>query len=219
LAETIAHMTHEQLIAKAVEHAKACGVPVEQLNTPKVRDVVLVSFTSQHSLGKAKFYVDADTGEVIGGECSGPEFTPRATGKQFSKRAQRVLALASEESRRLGCEHVGSDHLLLGVLLFGEGNGAGVLSGAGLSLEPVRARLSAVGPAPEVAPTGYGPTMRNILRLSSHYAGHLRHAEIEPEHLVLGLLDEGDGPAVRLFQHFGVDVGRTKATLLQKMSQ
>jgi len=212
-------MTHEELIARALEHAKACGIAVEQLQSPKVRDVALVSFTGQHSSGKAKFYVDAETGEVIAGEFSGPEFIPKATGRQFSKRAERVLALASKESRRTGCEHVGSDHLLLGVLVFGEGSGAYLLSSAGLKLETVRTRVRATGSPPELAPTGYGPSMRNILRLSSRHAEVLGHAEIEPEHLVLGLLDEGDGPAIRIFQHFGLDVEGIKAAVLRKMSE
>jgi len=219
LAETIVHMTHEELIAKAVEHAKACGIAAEQLATPRVRDVALVSFRGRHSSGQAKFYVDVETGEVIGGEFCGPEFAPKATGREFSKRAQRVLALASEESRSMGCEHVGSDHLVLGVLVFGEGVGADVLLSAGLRLATVRTRVRTTGSPPELAPTGYGPSMRNVLRLSSRFADELGHADIEPEHLVLGLLNEGDGPAIRIFQHFGLDVGDLKAALLRKMSE
>ena len=211
-------MTHEELIAKALEHAKRTGIAVELLHKPKVREAVIVSFTSQHSSGKAKFYLDAHTGDMIGGEFSGTEFTPKAGGKQFSKRAQRVLALASEESRRMECEHVGSDHLLLAVLASREGSGAAVLSSAGLSVEAVRDRITAVGSPSEVAPNSYGPSMRNVLRLSSHHADTLGQAEIEPEHFVLGLLDEADGPAIRIFQHFRLDVEQVRTALLQKMS-
>jgi ATP-dependent Clp protease ATP-binding subunit ClpA len=75
----------------------------------------------------------------------------------------------------------------------------------------------AVGSAPEVAPNGYGPSMRNILRLSSQHADTLGQAEIEPEHFVLGLLDEVDGPAIGILRHFGVDVDRTRAALLHKI--
>src|SRR4051794_32256206 len=131
-------MTWEELIAKAEEHARAAGIPVERLHEPKVRETVLVSFRSKNSAAKAKFQLDAITGELISAEFSGSELTPKATGKQFSRRAQRVLALASEESRRLGCEHVGSDHLLLGLLAYGRGSGAAVLSNAGLTAESVR---------------------------------------------------------------------------------
>ncbi len=211
-------MTHEELIAKAVEHAKRTGIAAEFLHQPKVREAVIVSFTSEHSSGRAKFYLDAGTGDLISGEFSGSEFTPKASGKQLSQRAQRVLALASEESRRIGCEHVGSDHLLLAMLVSGEGNGTAVLASAGLTVETVRARITAVGSPTEVAPNGYGPSMRNALRLSSHHADTLGQAEIEPEHFVLALLDEADGPAIRTFQHFGLDVQRMRTALLQKMS-
>jgi len=211
-------MTHEEIIAKAVEHAKKIGIAIELLHKPKVLEAFIVSFTNQHSSGKAKFYLDAGTGDMIGGEFSGPEFTPKAMGKQLSQRAQRVLALASEESRRMDCEHVGSDHLLLAVLVFGEGSGAAVLSDAGLSVEPVRGRIAEGGSSPEVAANGYGPSMRNILRLSSHHAETLGQPEIEPEHFVLGLLDEADGPAIRTFRHFGLDVEQTKTAVLQKMT-
>ncbi len=118
----------------------------------------------------------------------------------------------------MGCEHVGSDHLLLAVLASGEGTGAAVLSSAGLGVEAVRARITAVGCPAEDAPDGYGASMRNVLRLSSHHADALGQPEIEPEHFVLGLLDEADGPAIRTFQHFRVDVERVKTALLKKMS-
>jgi ATP-dependent Clp protease ATP-binding subunit ClpA len=212
-------MTWEQLIAKAEEHARAAGIPVEQLHKPKVRETALISFTSKRSTGTVKFQLDAITGELISAEFSGPEFTPKTTGIQFSKRAQRVLALASEESRRMGCEHVGSDHLLLALLVYGEGNGAAVLSSAGLAAEAVRLRITAVGSTAEIASNGYGPSMRNVLRLSSQHAEALGHSEIEPEHFVLGLLDKADGPAMSLFRHFAVDTERVKMALLRKMSE
>jgi len=212
-------MTWEELIAKAEEHAKAAGLAVELLYEPKVRETALVSFRSKNSAATAKFQLDALTGELISAEFSGSKFTPKATGKQFSKRAQRVLALASEESTRMGCKHVGSDHLLLGLLLYGEGSGPAMLSSAGLTAEAVRLRITAVGPTVEVASNRYGPSMRNVLRLSSQHAETLGHSEIEPEHFVLGLLDKADGPAMSLFRHFAVDIEQVKAALLQKMSE
>jgi len=211
-------MTWEELIAKAEEHAKAAGIPIERLHGPKVRETALVSFRSKNSAATAKFQLDATTGELISAEFSGSEFTPKATGKQISKGAQKVLALASEESKHMGCEHVGSDHLLLALLVYGEGRGAAVLSSAGLTAEAVRRRITAIGSTAEVASDGYGPSMRNILRLSSHHAETSGSPEIEPEHFVLGLLDKVDGPAMSLFRHFGVDVERTRESLLQKMS-
>jgi ATP-dependent Clp protease ATP-binding subunit ClpC len=211
-------MTWEEMIAKAEGHARAAGIPVEQLHEPKVRETALVSFRSKNSAATAKFQLDAITGELISAEFSGSEFTPKATGKQFSKRAQRVLVLASEESRLMGCEHVGSDHLLLGLLVYGEGSGVAALSNAGLTAEAVRLRITAVGCTAEVALNGYGPSMRNLLRLSSQQAETLGHEEIEPEHFVLGLLDKADGPAMSLFRHFALDTERVKLALIQKVS-
>ena len=68
--ETLIRMTHDELIAKAVEHAKRTGIAVELLHRPRVREAVIVSFTSPHSSGKAKFYLDAATGDFISGEFS-----------------------------------------------------------------------------------------------------------------------------------------------------
>jgi ATP-dependent Clp protease ATP-binding subunit ClpC len=213
-------MTWEELIAKAEEHAKAAGISVEQLHKPKVRETALVAFISTGSTGTARFHLDASTGELISAEFSGPGFiSPKATGKQFSKRAQRVLALASEESRRMGCEHVGSDHLLLGLMVYGEGSWAPMLSSAGLTAEVVRLRIATIGSTAEVAASsGYVPSMSNVLRLSYRHAETLGDSEIEPEHFVLGLLDKVDGPAMSLFRHFSVDVERVKKSLLQRLS-
>jgi ATP-dependent Clp protease ATP-binding subunit ClpA len=148
-------MTWEELIAKAEEHAKTAGISVDQLHRPKVRETALVSFISKNSTSTAKFHLDASTGELISVEFSGAEFTPKRTGKQLSKRAQRVLELASEESKRMGCEHVGSDHLLLGLLVDGQGIGSAALVSVGLATEVVRSRITSIGCTAEVASNGY----------------------------------------------------------------
>ncbi len=210
-------MTWEELIAKAEEHAKSAGIRVEQLHNPKVRETALVSFPSKDSNSTAKFHLDAVTGELISAELSG-EFTPRRAGKDFSKSAQRVLALASEESRRMGSDHVGSDHLLVALLLFGEGKGPALLLSAGLTPEAVRARILAIGSTAELESQGYAPSMRNILRLASSYADMFRHPEIEPEHFVLSLLHKANGPAMSLLRHFAIDTERVRKSLLQQMA-
>jgi ATP-dependent Clp protease ATP-binding subunit ClpC len=211
-------MTWEELIARAVEHARTAGVTVELLHKPKVRRTALVSFVSQGSSATARFLLDATTGDLISAEFSGPEFTPESTGKKFSKRSQRVLGLASEESRRMGCDHVGSDHLLLGLLMYAEGSGAATLSSAGLTTEAVYRRIMAIGSTSEVATNGYGPSMCNVLRLAWRHAETLGYSEIEPEHFVLGLLDNVDGPAMNIFRRFAVDAERAKVSLLRKIS-
>jgi hypothetical protein len=212
-------MTHEQLIAKAIEEAERYGVPPEILQDPKLREAVRIKFRSRESKGDAEFYLDRTTGEVLSGTFSGFERKPSGTGKQFSKTAQEVLALASDESRRMGCEHVGSDHFLRGALSYGKGIGVTVLLSAGLSAEAVRSRLASVGSAPEDAPTGYGPSMRSVLRSAVRYTDSLQHTEVEPEHLILGLLDETDGGARNMFVHFGIDTVEMKRKLLQKLDE
>lgn len=209
-------MTWEELIEKAVEHATRAGISVERLRQPKVRETAVVSFVGPGST--ARFHLDARTGDLISTEFAGAEFTGKGGGKPSSKRAQRVLALAGEESKRTGCRHVGSDHLLLGVLLCGDGSGAAVLSSAGLTVEALRGRIATIGPTAEVASSGYAPSMRNILRLSFHHAETLGAPEIEPEHFVLALLERVDGPAMSLLQHFGVDVERARLSLLSSLS-
>jgi ATP-dependent Clp protease ATP-binding subunit ClpA len=210
-------MTWEELIVKAEEHAEAAGVPAEQLQQPKVRETALVTFRRKGSVATARFHLDSVTGELISAVFSGPDAGPRTTGKQFSKSAQRVLALASEESRRVGCDHVGSDHLLLALLVYGEGRAAAMLLSAGLSAEAVRHRIATIGSAAEVPSNGYGPSIRSVLRLSSQHAETLGASELEPEHFALGLLDKADGPAMSLLRHFTVDTERLKTSLLTFM--
>ena len=213
-------MTHEELIAKAIEHARQCGIPVEKLQQPNVREAAVVRFRSSNSQSStAEFYLDRASGELITATFSGGELTPRKTGKSFSKGAQELLALASQESRSLDCEHVGSEHLLLGVLAYGNGVGFAILSAAGLTLEELRGYIASVGSTPEEASAGYGPSMRSVLRAACRHADSLGHAEVEPEHLVLGLLEEVDGGAKRSFAHFGIDTEQTKRALLQRISE
>lgn len=209
-------MTWEQLIAKAEEHARAAGIPVEQLHRPKVRATAVVSFISKNSRSTAKFHMDAVTGQLIEAQYSGPKLTPKAPGTQLSHGALRVLDMAREESKRMGCGHVGSDHLLLSLLVHGEGKGAAALLSSGLTAEAVRRRIAVIGPKVEVPTNGYGPSLHNILRLSSYYAETFNMPEIEPEHFVLALLSRVDGPAMNLLRHFGVHVERVKALLLEQ---
>jgi ATP-dependent Clp protease ATP-binding subunit ClpC len=174
---------------------------------------------SKRSTGTAKFQLDAINEELISAEFAGPKFTPKVMGKQFSKRAQRVLALAGEESERMGRELVGKDHLLLALLVCGEGSGAAVVSSAGLTADAVRLRITAVGCTAEVASNGYTSSMRNVLRLAAQHADTLGNSEIEPDHFVLGLLDKTDGPVRSLFRHFALDTERVKMALLERISE
>jgi len=139
--------------------------------------------------------------------------------KQLSKRAQRVLLLANRESKRSACPHVASEHLLLGALAYRSPGVSGILRGAGLALDTLRAYVAQVGSAPEEAPHGYGPSTHGALRRSCGHSDALSHRKIEPEHLVLGVLDETAGGAARALRHFGVDVRATKRQIIQRMKK
>ena len=135
--------------------------------------------------------------------------------KEFSKEAQRVLFLANEESKRLKSPHVASEHLLLGALAHRFSTVSKALEESGLTLQGLRGYISSqVGSMPEEAPHGYGPSMHRVLRSSCQHSEALSHREIDPEHLVLGLLDESEGGACHALKHFGVDVPATRQRIL-----
>ena len=138
-----------------------------------------------------------------------------SAAKQFSEAAQKVLAFANKESRRLHCHHIANEHLLLGVLVYGQGVGCSVLANAGLLLDLVRSHIAATGVTPEEATHGYGPSVLGVFRRSLTHADALVHPKIEPEHLVLGLLDETEGGAVRVLRHFGVDCAITRRHIIE----
>ncbi len=210
-------MTWEELIAKAEELARAAGVSPERLQTPKVRETAVVTFFGAGSKPTCTFHLDASTGEMISADLCLARTKDLTRGKQFSNKAQAVLALANRESKRVGSDHVSSEHLLTALLAYGQGPGPRSLLAAGLSADAVRERVRTVGSAAEVASDGYGPAMRNILGVASVYSNILRAAEIEPEHFVLALLDVTDGPAMSLLRHFKVDAGKVKVWVVQAM--
>jgi ATP-dependent Clp protease ATP-binding subunit ClpC len=139
--------------------------------------------------------------------------------KQFSKRAQKVLALANQESKRLDCPYVASEHLLLGALAYRSNTVSAVLVKAGLSLGSLRSRIAKCGSAPEEAPHGYGPSMHGALRRSVKHSEATGHAKIEPEHLVLAVLDETLGGAASALKHFCVDTAATKRSVIKRMKK
>jgi ATP-dependent Clp protease ATP-binding subunit ClpC len=139
--------------------------------------------------------------------------------KQLSKRAQKVLLLANRESKRIRSPHVASEHLLLGALAYRSPAVSGTLRSAGLALRTLRAYVARVGFTQELAPHGYGPSMHGALRRSWQHCEALSHQKIEPEHLVLGVLDEADGGAARALRHFRVDVHATKRHIIRRMKK
>ena len=142
-----------------------------------------------------------------------------ADAKPLSKRAQRVLLLANLESKRSGCAHVASEHLLLGALAYRSRTVSGALTKAGLRLSTLRSYIAEVGSAPEDSPHGYGPSMHGALRRSVQHSAIAHSPAIEPEHLLLGVLDEESGGAARALCHFCVDAAAVKRTVIKRVKK
>lgn len=130
----------------------------------------------------------------------------------LTPRAQEVLALAHEEAKRLHHNFVGIEHVLLGLLVLGNGVAANVLKKLGVSLETVRKEIEkqvGVGPdLPRPASIPYTPQVKKVLALASSEATSLNHTYIGTEHILLGLLQEDDGLAGRILKGLNVDRGK-----------
>jgi len=152
--------------------------------------------------------------------------------ERFTDRARRVVVLAQEESRMLNHNYIGTEHILLGLIHEGEGIAAQALESLGISLEAVRRQVvDRVGEGKE-APTGHIPftsRAKKVLELSLREALQLGHNYIGTEHLLLGLIREGDGVALGLasehegvaaqvLQQLGADLNRVRPEVIQLLS-
>ncbi|MET3872828.1 ATP-dependent Clp protease ATP-binding subunit ClpC [Puniceicoccus vermicola] len=136
----------------------------------------------------------------------------------FTPRAQQVLALARKEADRFHHTYVGTEHLLLGLINLGQGVAVNVLQKLGLSLDTVRSAVEKqVGTGPETKPTGnipYTPRVKQVLALANKEAKALNHSYVGTEHILLGLLREGDGVAARVLRSLDVDIERCRNEIL-----
>ena len=128
----------------------------------------------------------------------------------FTPRAQQVLALARKEADRFNHNYVGTEHLLLGLIKLGQGVAVNVLQKMGLDLETVRMEVEKqVGSGPETKMAGnipYTPRVKKVLALAGKEAKSLNHSYVGTEHILLGLLREGEGVAARVLKNLrGVD--------------
>jgi ATP-dependent Clp protease ATP-binding subunit ClpC len=139
----------------------------------------------------------------------------------FTPRAQQVLALASKEAQRFNHNYVGTEHLLLGLIKLGQGVAVNVLQKMGLDLETVRMEVEKhVGPHPETKIFGnmpYTPRVKKVLALAGKEAQALHHTYVGTEHLLLGLLREGEGVAARVLRSLEVDPARTRNEILKEL--
>ena len=139
----------------------------------------------------------------------------------FTPRTQQVLTLARKEAERLNHNYVGTEHLLLGLIKLGQGVAVNVLQKMGLDLERVREVVEKhVGSHPETEMVGnfpYTPLAKKVLALASEEAKALNHSYVGTEHLLLGLLREGEGVASRVLQGLGIDPARTRNEILKEL--
>jgi ATP-dependent Clp protease ATP-binding subunit ClpC len=141
--------------------------------------------------------------------------------ERFTDRARRVLVLAQEEARLLNHNFIGTEHILLGLIHEGEGVAAKALESLGVSLEAVREKVEeTIGPA-GAATTGsppFTPRAKKVLELSLREALQLGHNYIGTEHMLLGLVREGEGVAAQVLINLGADLSRVRQQVIQLLS-
>jgi ATP-dependent Clp protease ATP-binding subunit ClpA len=138
--------------------------------------------------------------------------------ERFTDRSRRVVVLAQEEARMLNHNTIGTEHLLLGLIHEGEGVAARALESLGISLEAVRQQVEEVIGRGEEPPSGhipFTPRAKKVLELSLREAIQLGHNHIGTEHILLGLLREGDGVAARVLVKLGADLNRVRQQVIR----
>jgi ATP-dependent Clp protease ATP-binding subunit ClpC len=139
----------------------------------------------------------------------------------FTPRAQQVLQLARKEAERFNHGYVGTEHVLLGLLALGQGVAVNVLQKMGLDLETVRLEVEkAVNVGPETKTVGnvpFTPRAKKVLALAGSEARALNHAYVGTEHILLGLLREGEGVAARVLKNLNVDLEKTRIEIMKEL--
>jgi len=142
--------------------------------------------------------------------------------EKFSERARRVLTLAQEEAQHLKHNYIGTEHILLGLVREEEGVAAKVLANLGVGLNKVRASVEFIigrGEKAGAGETGLSPRARRVIELAIDEARYLGHNYIGTEHLLLGLLREGEGIAAGVLDSFGITLERARAEVTRVLSQ
>jgi len=141
--------------------------------------------------------------------------------EKFTDKARRVVVLAQEEAKMLNHNYIGTEHLLLGLIHEGEGVAAKSLEALGISLDAVREQVQEIIGQGQQAPTGhipFTPRAKKVLELSLREALQLGHSYIGTEHLLLGLIREGEGVAAQVLTKLGADTNRVRQQVIQLLS-
>src|SRR5665213_3566847 len=143
------------------------------------------------------------------------------TMSNFTPRAQQVLALARKEADRLNNDFLGTEHLLLGLIKLGQGVAVNVLQSMGIDLETVRMEVEKQTPGGSdqkmIGNIPYTPRVKKVIALSQKEAKNLNHTYVGTEHLLLGLLREGDGIAAKVLRNLDVDIEEARQRVLKEL--
>jgi hypothetical protein len=138
--------------------------------------------------------------------------------ERFTDRARRVVVLAQEEARMLDHNYIGTEHLLLGLIHEGDGVAAKALEAMGISLDAVRQQVEEIIGRGQEAPSGhipFTPRAKRVLELSLRESGQLGHNYIGTEHILLGLVREGEGVAAQVLVKLGAELNRVRQMVIQ----
>ena len=141
--------------------------------------------------------------------------------ERFTDRARRVVVLAQEEARLLNHNYIGTEHILLGLIHEGEGVAAKALESLSISLEAVRSQVEDIIGQGGSSPSGhipFTPRAKKVLELSLREALQLGHNYIGTEHILLGLIREGEGVAAQVLVKLGADLSRVRQQVIQLLS-
>lgn len=136
---------------------------------------------------------------------------------RFTERAQKVLALSQEEALRLGHNNIGTEHILLGLIKEGEGIAAKALKSLDIDSEKIQQEVEQlIGKGESTNQTiHYTPRAKKVIELSMDEARKLNHSYVGTEHILLGLIREGEGVAARVFNNLGVSLNKARQQVLQ----
>lgn len=137
---------------------------------------------------------------------------------RFTDRAQKVIVLSQEEARRLGHNVVGTEHMLLGLIAEGEGVAAKALLALGINIDKVRAEVEKIigkGEAPTQGQIGFTPRSKRVLELAFDEARQLGHTYIGTEHILLGLIREGEGVAAQVLKNLGAELDEMRKQVIE----
>ena len=141
--------------------------------------------------------------------------------ERFTDQSRRVVVLAQEEARRLDHNYIGTEHILLGLIREGEGVAAKALESLGISLDAVRQQVEEIIGRGQQAPSGhipFTPRAKKVLELSLREALQLGQSYIGTEHILLGLVREGDGVAAQVLVKLGADLNRVRQQVIQVLA-